>query len=64
MTKLAYTIQEAADATGYSESVVKDAMSRGDLIPSYENTKPVFRRTELERWLDAMPAEPVKRKRT
>ena len=61
MTKLAYTIQEAAIATGYAEDTIKAAIKRGDLIPSYANTKPVLRRTELERWLDAMPAEPVRR---
>ena len=62
MTKLAYTIQEAVEATGISESEIKAAIKRGDLIPSYPNTRPVLRAPELDRWLESMPAEPVRRK--
>lgn len=61
--KLAYSIPEAADAVGYSETVVKEALGRGDLIPSYANTKPVILATELQRWLETLPAEPVRRTR-
>lgn len=63
MTKLAYTIQEAVEATGISEAEIKRAIGRGDLIPSYPNTRPVLRVSEVERWLDAMPAEPVRRRK-
>lgn len=59
--KLAYTIQEAVVATGISESEIKKAIRRGDLIPSYPNARPVIRAAELDRWLEAMPAEPVRR---
>ena len=61
MTKLAYTYQEAAEATGISVEEIKKAVRRGDLIPSYPTTRPVIRAVELERWLESMPAEPVRR---
>lgn len=58
--KLAYTISEAGAATGYSETVIKDACVRGELVRSYANTKPVILRTELERWLESLPHEPLR----
>lgn len=62
MTKLAFSIPEAAVAAGYSETVIKEACDRGDLVKSYANTKPVILATELQRWLESLPHEPVKRK--
>lgn len=59
--KLAYTVPEAAEATGYSETVIKEACDRGDLLKSYANTKPVILSTELQRWLENLPHEPVRR---
>lgn len=61
-TKLAYSIPEAVDATGYSETVIKDAIRRDDIVTSYANTKPVILATELQRWLESLPNEPVRRK--
>lgn len=63
MTKLAYTFEEAGQATGYSETTIKDAVRRGDIAPSYANTKPVILAAELQRWLEALPAEPRRRKK-
>lgn len=59
--KLAYTYDEAADATGYSTRVIREAVARGDLAPSYANSKPVIREQELRRWVDHLPAEPPRK---
>jgi hypothetical protein len=56
--KLAFTFEEAAAATGYGKTVIKMAVRRGDIIPSYANSKPVIRLEELQHWLEALPAEP------
>ncbi len=61
---LALSIPDAGPAVGYSEAVIKRAINNGDLVPSYANTKPVITVKELERWLDTLPAEPVRRPRT
>lgn len=61
MNKLAYTYEEAGEATGYSGTVIKRAVRDGDLSPSYANAKPVIREEELRRWLASLPAEPKKK---
>lgn len=58
MTVLALSIDAAAEACGYSTKVIREAVRNNDLIPSYANSKPVFRIAELERWLESLPAEP------
>lgn len=55
MSKLAYSIPEAAEATGYGETTIKEAIKAGDLIPRYANRKPVIPTGELERWIDSRP---------
>lgn len=58
VTRLALTYDEAAAAVGYSKHVIRDAIDRGELAPSYgAKTKPVIRVTELQRWLDTLPTE-------
>lgn len=61
MTKLAYTISEAAEAVSYSDDVIRLALKRGELRASYANSKPVIAAAELQRWLDSLPSEPVRR---
>jgi len=61
MTPLALGYEDAATATGYSVKVLREAVANNELIPSYANTKPVFRIPELERWLESLPAEPRRR---
>lgn len=58
MLPLAYSIPDSALVVGYSETTIKDAINKGDLLPSYANTKPVILRTELQRWLESLPHEP------
>lgn len=56
--RLALTYDEAALAVGYSKETLRQAIDRGELVPSYgTRTKPVLRVTELQRWLDTLPTE-------
>ena len=62
--KLAYTLDEAVVATGYSRSVIERAIARNDLVPRYANTKPVIEEDELRRWLKSLPTvSPRERRR-
>ncbi|MGN5733132.1 hypothetical protein [Arthrobacter psychrochitiniphilus] len=56
--KLAYNLEEAAEATGYSVSTLRIAIRRNNLIASYANTKPVILAEELRDWLKSLPTEP------
>ncbi|SEE18317.1 hypothetical protein SAMN04489740_0831 [Arthrobacter alpinus] len=56
--KLAYNLEEAAEATGYSVSTLRISMRRNDLIASYANSKPVILADELRDWLKSLPTEP------
>ncbi len=55
--KLAYTFEEAAEQSGYSIRTLKQAVSDGNLLARYANTKGVIRHADLEEWLDELPAE-------
>lgn len=61
MSKLAFTIEEAAEATGYSKDTIRAAIRNHELIARYANTKPVVMATELQDWLTALPTEPPTR---
>ncbi|HEY4598895.1 DNA-binding protein [Corynebacterium sp.] len=59
--KLAYTIAEAAESTGYSERVITRAIAERSLVARYANTKPVIKADDLTVWLENLPTEkPVK----
>jgi hypothetical protein len=55
---LAYSIPDAGTAAGYSESVMKRAIAKGDLNPRYANTKGVILADELNEWLHSLPINP------
>jgi len=55
--KLAFSIEEAAEATGYSTDTIRKAIRNNDLSVKYANTKPVVLASELESWLNALPSE-------
>jgi hypothetical protein len=55
--RLALSYQDASAATGYSASVLRMAVARGDLNASHANSKPVFLVSELQRWLESLPPE-------
>ncbi|MFF9565775.1 hypothetical protein ACF1AJ_20670 [Leifsonia sp. NPDC014704] len=58
---IALSIPDAAAATGYSETVLKAAIARGDLAPHYENTKGVLLAEDLVEWVKSLPTEPQRR---
>lgn len=57
-SKLAYNLDEAAAATGYSTSTLRIAIRRHDLIARYANTRPVILAEELRDWLESLPTDP------
>lgn len=59
--KLAFSIEEAAAATGYSTDSIRKAIRNNDLAVKYANSKPVILATELQEWLEALPSEPPTR---
>jgi hypothetical protein len=56
--KIAYSRREAARAVGLSETSISNAVQNGDLVPSYYNSKPLFTRGELSRWIASLPEDP------
>jgi hypothetical protein len=56
--KLAYSLEEAAEATGYSTSTLRIAIRRHDLLARYANTKAIILADELQDWLRSLPTEP------
>ncbi|MDQ0849158.1 hypothetical protein QFZ65_001096 [Arthrobacter sp. B3I9] len=56
--KLAFNLEEAAEATGYSTGTLQIAIRRHDLLARYANTKPVILAEELLDWLRSLPTEP------
>ena len=55
--KLSYSIEEAAEATGYSTDTIRRALRSSDLVARYANSKPTILATELQGWLEALPTE-------
>ncbi len=49
--RIAVSIAQASELVGYSESFIRIAIQRHDLIPSYANTKAVIEVEELRRWV-------------
>ena len=57
LDKLAYSIPNFAKAVDLSIEKVRQHIARGELVPSYVDSKPLIMREEGERWLRARPAE-------
>lgn len=57
MSKLAYTIKEAAQAYGVSQDVIRAHIAKGDLIARYPSTRPVIASDELDQWFQSLPTE-------
>lgn len=55
---LAYTIEDAATASGYSRETIRLAINAGDLTRRYANSKPVILAEDLLGWLRTLPVEP------
>ena len=58
--KLAYSIEEAAEAVGYSTDTVRRAIRNSELTARYANSKPIILASELQEWAEALPTEPRK----
>lgn len=58
--KIAFSIEEAAEAVGYSTDTIRRAIRNSDLAVKYANTKPIILATELQAWAEALPSEPKK----
>jgi len=59
LDKLAYSIPNFAKAVDLSIEKVRQHIERGELVPSYVDSKPLIMREEGERWLRARPSERV-----
>ena len=59
--KLAYSIEEAAAAVGYSSDTIRRAIRNSELVARYANSNPVVMAAELTAWLESKPTEPPTR---
>ena len=55
--KLAFSIEEAAEACGYSTDTIRRAIRNSDITARYANSKPVILASELADWLGSLPTE-------
>ena len=55
---LAVDTETAARMLGVSPSTIRAHMRRGELLPRYSGTKPIFLINELQCFLDHLPSEP------
>lgn len=61
---IALSIPDAAAAVGYSETTLKDAITKGDLVVRYANTKGVIAADDLLEWVKSLPIESPAKKRS
>jgi len=57
LEKLAYSLDDFADAVSLSKEFIRQQITAGKLTPSYAGAKPLVMREEGERWLRSLPAE-------
>lgn len=57
LDKLAYSIPNFAKAVDLSIEKVRQHIERGELVPSYVDSKPLITKEEGLRWLRSRPAE-------
>lgn len=55
--RLAYTVQQLAQALGLSDQQIYNHIERGDLTPKYSGTKQIIPVREAQRFVDALPDE-------
>lgn len=53
--QVAYTIPEAAGVARIGVTKLREHIARGELAPSFIDSKPVILHDELERWLRERP---------
>jgi hypothetical protein len=65
LDKIAYSIPSFAKAVDLSVEKIRQHITRGELVPSYVDSKPLIMQEEGLRWLRARPAEaPVTERRS
>lgn len=55
--KLAYTYEEAAEATGISVRSIRRIVHNCDLVPRYPTAKPVILAQDLQDYIEATPTD-------
>ena len=58
LARVSYTVAEAVEATGISETTIRAAIADGALVANYVGTKaskPVLRAVELDAWIASLP---------
>jgi excisionase family DNA binding protein len=58
MERLAYSLQDAADAVGIGLRTLQALIAKGDIIAVYSGRKPLVTADELKAWLGRLPSEP------
>lgn len=56
-TKVAYTVDEAADTVGVSAMTIRRALSSGALEAHYPTKRPLILRDDLIAWIQSAPTE-------
>ena len=55
--KIAFSIEEAAAAVGYSTDTIRRAIRNSEIVARYANSKPVIMAAELTAWIESKPTE-------
>lgn len=56
ITAVSHSYRRAALVADVSETLIREAVNRGDLAVHYVNTKPVIRHAELDAWVESLPS--------
>lgn len=55
ITAVSHGYKRAALVADVSETLIREAVARGDLAVHYVNTKPLIRHAELDAWIESLP---------
>ena len=55
ITAVSHSYRRAALVADVSETLIREAVNRGDLAVHYVNTKPVILHDELHAWIESQP---------
>jgi len=54
---VSYSVKGAAEATGMSQDVIRNAIRAGALVAHYPTSKPLILATDLTAWVTGAPTE-------
>lgn len=57
MSAISYSAQGAAETTGVSESLIREAVRDGDIECRYARTKLIIEHDALVAWVQSLPTE-------